>query len=132
MSEEENLRIERYNRVSAEIKKFHGSFYCSRFEKIKIQKETIEVRRRLLNLDNYTTNYPTPDGFLDEEERDDNSIIIGVEVPITNPHKRQLDQGIVRGLTKNGHAQIYTNDGTFISRHPKNLRRVKHYQGQKF
>ena len=73
-----------------------------------------------------------PDGLLDEEERDDNNIIIGVEVRIINPYKKQLDQGIVRGLLRNGFAQIYTNDGTFIKRHPKNLRRVKRYQGRNY
>ena len=73
-----------------------------------------------------------PDGLLDEKERDDNNIMVGVEVLIINSHKKQLDQGIVRSFTINVFAQIYTNDGTFIKRHPKNLRRVKRYQGRKY
>ena len=61
---------------------------CLRFEKITIKKEIEEVHRRLRILEIYTTNYPIPDGVVDEEERDDNSIIIGVEVRITNPNER--------------------------------------------
>ena len=83
-------------------------------------------------MQNYSTNDPIPDGLLDEEKRDDSKIIVGVEVRITNPHKKQLDQGIVRGFTRNGFAQIYTCDGMFIKRHPKNLRRVKPYHGRKY
>ena len=107
-------------------------FFRLRFEKIRIQKESKELHRRLKKLENYTANDPIPDELLNEEERDDNIIIVGAEVHITNSHKKQLDQGIVRGFTRNGFAQIYTNDGTFIKRHPKNLRRVKRYQGRKY
>ena len=73
-----------------------------------------------------------PDELLDEEERDVSKIIVGVEVRITNPHKIQLDQGIVSGFTSNGFAQIYTSDGTFIKKYPKNLGIVKQYQGRKY
>ena len=132
MSEEEIERMERVRRIIAEANKLYSSLKRLRFEKIRIKKETEEVRRRLRILEIYTTNYPIPDGFVDEEERDDNKIIVGVEVRITNPHKKQLDQGIVRGFTTNGHTQIYTNDGTLMTRHLKNLRRVKRYQGLDF
>ena len=72
------------------------------------------------------------DGLSDEEERDDNKIIVGVEVRIIKSNKNQLDQGIVSGFTSNGFAQIYTSDGTFIKRYPKNLGIVKQYQGRKY
>ena len=104
MSEEENERMENGRVIIAEGNKLYASLNRLHFEKTRIEKETEEVCRRLRNLENYTTNHPIPDGFVDEEERDDNSIIIGVEVRITNPNERQLDQGIVRGFTANGHA----------------------------
>ena len=115
-----------------ETNKLLGKIFCLNFEKSKIKKELKEVGLKLRELRNYSTNDPIPDGLLDEQERDDSKIIVGVEVRITNPHENQLDQGIVRGFTRNGFAQIYTCDGTFIKRHPKNLRRIKRYQGLKF
>ena len=132
MSEEENERIGRYRRISAEINKLHGTLFRLRFEKIRIEKESREAHLKLRDLQNYRSNDPMPDELLDEEERDDNQIIIGVEVRITIPHKKQLDQGIVRGFTINGFAHIYTSDGTFIKRCPKNLRRAKRYQDRKY
>ena len=132
MNEEEIEKIKRYKKVSKETNKLLGKIFCLNFEKSKIKKELKEVRLKLRELRNYSTNDPIPDGLLDEQERDDSKIIVGVEVRITNPHENQLDQGIVRGFTRNGFAQIYTCDGTFIKRHPKNLRRIKRYQGLKF
>ena len=116
--------MERGRRIIAEANKLYSSLKRLCFEKIRIKKETEEIHRRLRILRIYTTNYPIPHGFVREQERDDNSIIIGVEVLITNPNERQLDQGIVRGFTTNGHAQTYKNDGTFITRNLKNLRRA--------
>ena len=104
----------------------------SQFRKEQNQKKLRKVGLKLRELRNYSINDPIPDGLLDEQERDDSKIIVGVEVRITNPHKNQLDHGIVRGFTSNGFVKIYTCDGTFIKRHPKNLRRIKRYQGLKF
>ena len=132
MNEEEIEKIKRYKKKSKEIDKLDGRLFRLLFEKNKIKKELKEVRLKLLELQNYSTNDPIPDGLLDEQERDDSKIIVGVEVRITNPHKNQLDHGIVRGFTSNGFVKIYTCDGTFIKRHPKNLRRIKRYQGLKF
>ena len=132
MNEEEIEKIKRYKKISKETDKLDGRLFRLLFEKNKIKKELKEVGLKLRELQNYSTNDPIPDGLLDEQERDDSKIIVGVEVRITNPHKNQLDQGIVRGFTRNGFAQIYTCDGTFIKRHPKNLRRIKRYQGLKF
>jgi len=132
MNEEEIEKIKRYKKISKETDKLDGRLFRLLFEKNKIKKELKEVGLKLRELQNYSTNDPIPDGLLDEQERDDSKIIVGVEVRITNPHKNQLDHGIVRGFTSNGFAQIYTCDGTFIKRHPKNLRRIKRYQGLKF
>ena len=132
MNEEEIEKIKRYKKKSKEIDKLDGRLFRLLFEKNKIKKELKEVGLKLRELQNYSTNDPIPDGLLDEQERDDSKIIVGVEVRITNPHEKQLDHGIVRGFTSNGFAQIYTCDGTFIKRHPKNLRRIKRYQGLKF
>ena len=132
MNEEEIEKIKRYKKVSKETDRLTGKMFCLLFEKNKIKKELKEVRLKLRELRNYRTDDPIPDGLLDEQERDDSKIIVGVEVRITNPRKRQLDHGIVRGFTSNGFAKIYTCDGTFIKRHPKNLRRIKRYQGLKF
>ena len=132
MNEEEIEKIKRYKKVSKETDRLTGKIFCLKFEKNKIKKELKEVRLKLRELRNYRTDDPIPDGLLDEQERDDSKIIVGVEVRITNPRKKQLDHGIVRGFTSNGFAQIYTCDGTLIKRHPKNLRRIKRYQGLKF
>ena len=132
MNEEENERIERYNRISTEINKLQKTLLRIHFEKIRIERESKEVHLRLRNVQNYRINDPMANGLLDEVDQDDNKIIIGVEVRITNPHIKQLDQGIVKGFTSNGFAQIYTSDGTFIKRHLKNLRRVNRYQGRNY
>ena len=98
MNEEEDAKMERARKVSKDTNKLLCKIFCLKFEKSKIKKELKEVRLKLRELRNYSTNDPIPDGLLDEQERDDSKIIVGVEVRITNPHENQLDQGIVRGL----------------------------------
>ena len=88
MSEEENERIERFIRKHAEINKLQRSQLRIDFEKIRIENESNETKLRIKKLLNYNTNNPIPDGLVDEEERDNNKIIIGVEVRIINPNKK--------------------------------------------
>ena len=88
MSEEENERMERGRRIVAEINKLQRSQLCIIFEKIRIENESNEIKLRIQNLLNYNINDPIPDGLMNEIRRDDNKIIICVEVRIINPNKK--------------------------------------------
>ena len=110
----------------------HGTLFRLNFEKIRIANETKEAQNKLQSLYDYNDQDPILDGLLEQDEQDDNNIIVGVKFRIKNPDAKHQDQGVVRGSTSNGFAQIYTSDGSIIRRLPKHLRRVKRYQGQKF
>ena len=94
MNEEENEKMER------ETNKLLGKIFCLKFEKSKIKKELKEVRLKLRELRTYSTNEPIPDGLFDGQERDDSKIIVGVEVRITNPHKKSTRPWNCEGFYK--------------------------------
>ena len=129
MSKREDER-ETFRRIGEEINKFHHTLIRLDFEKTKITNEITVTQDKLQILRDHIDQGNVSEKLLEQEEKDDTNITVGVEVRIRNPHGKQLDQGVVRSFTRDGLAQIHTSDGAIIRRLMKNLTSVKRHHSR--